>query len=53
MAVLIQRVMKERVFWQRYADAAESTAALQLPDFEVAHDLRRAVLKGQEEGLTS
>ncbi|GIR69488.1 MAG: hypothetical protein CM15mP74_07390 [Halieaceae bacterium] len=34
-------------------DAAEGTAALQLPDYEVAHDLRRAVLKGQEEGVTA
>ena len=35
------------------ADAADGTAALQLPDCEVAHDLRRAVLKGQEEGVTA
>ncbi len=52
MATLIQRVIRDRGFWQRHADAAEGTAALQLPDFEVAHDLRRAVLKGQEEGVT-
>ena len=53
MAMLIQRVMKEREFWQRHADAAAGTAALQLPDYEVAHDLRRAVLKGQEGGVTA
>ena len=52
MAMLIQRVMIEHEFWQRHADAAAGTAALQLPDYEVAHDLRRAVLKGQEEGVT-
>ena len=53
MVMLIQRIMKEQSFWRHQADAAEGTAALQLPDVEVAHDLRHAVLKGQEEGVTA
>ena len=38
---------------EQLADAAEGIAGLQLSDYEVAHDLRRAVLKGQEEGVTA
>ena len=53
MARLIQRVIKERAFWHCHGDAVEGTAALQLPDFEVAHNLCHAVLKEQEEGVTA
>ena len=45
--------MTAALIFEQPADAAEGTAALQLPDYEVAHDLRRAFLKGQEEGVTA
>ena len=45
--------MTTPLIFEQLADAAEGTAALQLSDYRVAHDLRRAVLKGQEEGVTA
>lgn len=45
--------MTAALIFEQLADAAAGTAALQLPDYEVAQDLRRAVLKGQEEGVTA
>ena len=45
--------MTAPLIFEQPADAAEGTAALQLPDYEVAQDLCRAVLKGQEEGVTA
>ena len=52
MAMMIHQVMQDQALWQLHADAATRTAALQLPTHEVAHDLRRAVLKKLEEGLS-
>jgi len=52
MSVLVHQLMTDRELWQLHANAARHTAALQLADFEVAHDLRRAILKGQEEGVS-
>ena len=45
--------MTPPLIFEQLADAAEGTAALQLSDYEGAHDLRRAVLRGQEEGVTA
>ena len=45
--------MTAALIFEQPADAAEGTAALQLSDYEGAHDLRRAVLRGQEEGVTA
>ena len=45
--------MTTLLIFVQLADAAEGTAALQLSDYKVARDLRRAVLKGQEEGVTA
>ena len=45
--------MTAALIFEQPADADKATAALQLLDYEVAHDLRRAVLKGQEEGVTA
>ena len=45
--------MTTPLIFEQLVDAAEGTAALQLSDYEVAHDLRRAALKGQEEGVTA
>ena len=45
--------MTAALIFEQPADAAEGTAALQLPDFEVAHNLCHAVLKEQEEGVTA
>ncbi len=45
--------MTAALIFEQPADAAEGNAALRLPDCEVAHDLRRAYLKGQEEGVTA
>ena len=52
-SALGQADMTAALIFEQLADAAAGTAALQLPDYEVAHDLRRAVLKGQEEGVTA
>ena len=52
MSVFVHQLMTDRELWQLHANAARHTAALQLADFEVAHDLRRAILKGQEEGVS-
>ena len=43
--------MTTPLIFVQLADAG--TAALQLFDYEVAHDLRLAVLEGQEEGVTA
>ena len=45
--------MTAALIFEQPADAAEGNAALQLHDYEVAPDLRRAFLKGQEEGVTA
>ena len=45
--------MTAALIFEQPEDAAEGTAALQLSDYEGAHDLRRAVLRGQEEGVTA
>ena len=45
--------MTAALIFEQPADAAEGTAALQLPDYEVEQDLRRTVFKGQEEGVTA
>ena len=45
--------MTAALIFEQLADTAEGTAALQLGDYEVAHDLRCAVLKGQEAGVTA
>ena len=45
--------MTTPLIFEQLADAAEGNAALQLSDYEEAYDLRRAVLKGQEEGVTA
>ena len=52
MSVLLHQLMADRELWQLHASAARRTAALQLADFEVAHDLRRAILKRQEEDVS-
>ena len=45
--------MTPPLIFEQLADAAEGTAALQVSDYEGAHDLRRAVLRGQKEGVTA
>ena len=45
--------MTAALIFEQPADATEGTAALQLTEYEVAQHLRRAVLKGQEEGVTA
>ena len=45
--------MTAALMFEQPADAAEGTAALQLPDYKVAQVLRSAVLKRQEEGVTA
>ena len=45
MSMTVHQVMHDEALWQLHASAAARTAALQLPDFEVAHDLRRALLR--------
>ena len=45
--------MTTPLIFEQLADAAEGNAALKLSDYEEAYDLRRAVLKGQEEGVTA
>ena len=46
----VHQLMNDESLWQLHASAATQTAALQLADFEVAHDLRRALLRVSEEG---
>ena len=44
------QLINDESLWQLHASAATRTAALQLADFEVAHDLRRALFRVSEEG---
>ena len=50
MSMTVQQLMNDESWWQMHASAATRTAALQLADFEVAHDLRRVLLRFLEEG---
>ena len=50
MSMTVHQLMHDESLWQLHASAATRTAALQLADFEVAHDLRRALLRVSEEG---
>ena len=50
MSMTVHQLMNDKSLWQLHASAATQTAALQLADFEVAHDLRRALLRVSEEG---
>ena len=43
MSMTVHQLMNDESLWQLHASAATRTAALQLADFEVAHDLRRAL----------
>ena len=46
----VHQLMNDESLSQLHASAAIGTAALQLADFEVAYDLRRALLRVSEEG---
>ena len=46
----MQQLMNDESLWQMHPSAATRTAALQLAGFEVAHDLRRVLLRISEEG---
>ena len=50
MSMAMQQLMNDKFLWQMHASAATRTAALQLAGSEVAHDLRRALLRISEEG---
>ena len=50
MSMTMQQPMNDESLWQMLASAATLTAALQLAGFEVAHDLRRILLRISEEG---
>ena len=50
MSMTVHQLMNDGSLWQLHASAATRTAALQLTDFEVARDLRRALLRVSEEG---
>ena len=52
MSMTVHQLMNDESLWQLHASAATRTAALQLADFEVAHDLRRALLRVSEERVT-
>ena len=52
MSMMVRHLMHDEALWQLHASAAARTAALQLADFEVAHDLRRALLRVAEEGVS-
>ena len=52
MSMTVRQLMHDEALWQLHASAAARTAALQLADFEVAHDLRRALLRVAEEGVS-
>jgi len=52
MSMTVHQLMHDEALWQLHASAAARTAALQLADFEVAHDLRRALLRVAEEGVS-
>lgn len=53
MSMTVHQLMQDKALWHLHASAATRTAALQLADFEVAHDLRRAISKSQEEGVSA
>ena len=50
MSMTVHQLMNDESLWQLHASASTRTTALQLADFEVAHDLRRALLRVLEEG---
>ncbi len=50
MSMTMQQFMNNESLWQMHPSAATRTAALQLAGFEVAHDLRRVLLRISEEG---
>ena len=50
MSMTVHQLTNDESLWQLHASAATRSAALQLADFEVAHDLRRALLRVSEEG---
>lgn len=50
MSMAVQQLMNDESSWQMHASAAIRTAALQSADLEVAHDLRRDLLRIVEEG---
>ena len=50
MSMTVHQLTNDESLWQLLASAATRTAALQLADFEVAHDLRRTLLRVSEEG---
>ena len=50
MSMIVHQLMNDESLSQLHASAATGTAALQLADFEVAYDLRRALLRVSEEG---
>ena len=52
MSMTVHQLMNDQSLWQLHASAATRTAALQLADFEVAHDLRRALLRVSEERVS-
>ena len=53
LSMTVHQLMHDEALWQLHASAAARTAALQLPDFEVAHDLRRALLRVKEKGVNA
>jgi len=52
MSMTVHQLMHDEALWQLHASAADRTATQQLADFEVAHDLRRALLRLAEEGVS-
>ena len=50
MSMAVHQLLNDKSSWQLRASAATRTAALQLADFEVAHNLRRILLRISEEG---
>ena len=52
MSMTVHQLMNDQSLWQLHASAATRTAELQLADFEVAHDLRRALLRVSEERVS-
>ena len=50
MSMTVRQLVIDESFWHMHASAATLTAALQSADSEVAHDLRRVLLRISEEG---
>ena len=50
MSMTVQQLMNDESRWQMHASAATRTAALQSAGLEVAHNLRRVLLRITEEG---